>query len=86
MFSSKIRFFQIAIQPSFVFRTYKNVKAKPNRQLKNDNVKGNPGSNRLLAMVLDGESPDVSNVTFEDLEDGDNDMLDSHLLYDQHME
>ncbi|CAI6362047.1 unnamed protein product [Macrosiphum euphorbiae] len=85
MFSSKIRFFKITVQPSFVFRTYRNVKAKPNRQVKNDNVKGNPGGNRMLAMVLDGESPDVSDVAFEDLEDGDNDMLDSHLLYDQHM-
>jgi len=39
----------------------------------------------MLAMVLDGESPDVSDVTLEDLEDGENDMLDSHLFYDQHM-
>lgn len=39
----------------------------------------------MLAMVLDGESPDVSDVTLEDLEDGDNDMLNSHLFYDQHM-
>lgn len=72
--------------PSFIMmRTYKYVKTKPVRKLKNDNVKGNPGTNRMLAMVLDGESPDVSNVTLTDVEDGENDMLDSHLLYDQHM-
>ncbi|CAH1723845.1 uncharacterized protein LOC114127185 isoform X1 [Aphis gossypii] len=85
MISSKILFFKNAIQPSFVFRTYRNVKAKPNRQFKKNDVKGNPGSNRMLAMVLDGESPDVSDVTLEDIEDGDNDMLNSHLFYDQHM-
>lgn len=73
------------VQPLFVIRTYRNVKAKPERRIKNDDVKGNPGSNRLLAMVLDGESPDVSDVTLEDIEDGDNDMLDSHLFYDEHM-
>jgi len=85
MFSRKILFFKNAIQPSFVLRTYRNVKAKPNRQFKNNDVKGNPGGNRMLAMVLDGESPDVSDVTLEDVEDGDNDMLNSHLFYDQHM-
>lgn len=85
MISSKILFFKKAIQPSFVFRMYRNVKAKPNRQFKKNDIKGNPGGNRMLAMVLDGESPDVSDVTLEDIEDGDNDMLNSHLFYDQHM-
>jgi len=61
------------------------VKSKPERPFKNDDIKGNPGGNRMLAMVLDGESPDVSDVTLEDLEDGENDMLNSHLLYDEHM-
>jgi len=61
------------------------VKSKPDRPFKNDHVKGNPGGNRMLAMVLDGESPDVSDITLEDLEDSENDMLNSHLFYDQHM-
>ncbi|XP_025205232.1 uncharacterized protein LOC112601704 [Melanaphis sacchari] len=84
MFSRKILFFKNVIQPS-VIRTYRNVKAKPDRKFKNNDVKGNPGGNRMLAMVLDGETPDISNVTLEDIEDGDNDMLNSHLFYDQHM-
>jgi len=85
MFSRKILFLKNAVHPSFVFRTYRNVKAKPQKQFKNDDVKGNPGGNRMLAMVLDGKSPDMSDVTLEDFENGDNDMLNSHLFYDQHM-
>lgn len=84
MFFRKVQFFKTTIQPSLVFRTYRNVKSKP-RPFKNDDVKGNPGGNRMLAMVLDGESPDVTDVKLEDLEDGENDMLNSHLLYDEHM-
>lgn len=82
---SKILMLTSSVRTSCVIRTYKSVKAKPVRKNKNDNVKGNPGSNRMLAMVLDGESPEMSNVTLEDIEDGENDMLDSHLLYDQHI-
>lgn len=53
---------------------------------KKDVIKGNPGGNRTLAMILDGEPPDMSNITLEDIEDGENDLVHSHLLYDQHKE
>jgi len=49
-------------------------------------VKGNPGGNRTLAMVLDGKCPDESTLSVEDIEDGENDLINSHLLYDDYME
>lgn len=72
----------------FVSRTYRNVRIKKHeRKTRNDAVvKGNPGGNRMLAMILEGKSPDDSNVMLEDIEDGDNDMIDSHLFYDDYME
>lgn len=85
MFSRKILFFSNVVRPSFVLRTFKNRNVKANLVNKNKNVKGNPGGNRIIAMMLDGDSPEMSNVTLEDFEDGENDMLNSHLLYDQHM-
>lgn len=68
-------------------RTYKNVKVnRVQTKFKNiNNIKGNPGGNRMLAVALDGESPDMSNVTLDDIEGGENDLLDSHLFYDEHM-
>lgn len=84
MFSRKILLLANTIQQPFLSRSYRNVKVNPVQKIKKDNVKGNPGGNHLLAMVLDGESPDKTNVTMEDIEDGEEDLLDSHLLYDQH--
>lgn len=74
------------VQSSFVCRAYRNVKVKYAKTSKKDVVKGNPGGNRTLAMILDGEPPDMSNVTMEEIEDGENDLVHSHLLYDQHNE
>lgn len=85
MFSRQILLLSNGIRPSFVLRTYKNIKVKQSQKIKNDNVKGNPGSNRIAALTLDGESPDVVDVTLDDVEDGENDMLDAHLFYDEHM-
>ncbi|VVC36350.1 Neugrin/Rrg9 [Cinara cedri] len=85
MFSRNILYLKNSVRSSFLSRTYRNVKAKPVKQLKNDNVKGNPGGNRMIALILDGEAPDMSNVTLEDIENGENDLLNSHLFYDQHM-
>lgn len=85
MFSRQILRLSNGIRPSFVLRTYKNMKVKHRQKIKNDSVKGNPGSNRMVALALDGESPDVADVTLDDIEDGENDMLDAHLFYDEHM-
>lgn len=75
----------ISVWSPLASRMYKNVKVKRTQKFKNDTVKGNPGSNRMLALALDGKSPEMSNVSFDDIGDGENDMLDSHLLYDEHM-
>lgn len=85
MFSRNILYLTNSVRSSFQFRTYRNVKAKHVQKSKNDNVQGNPGGNRMLELILDGEAPDISNVTLEDIENGENDMLNSHLLYDQHL-
>lgn len=85
MYSRNILFLANTVRLSFVSRTYRNVKIKPVQKSKNNNIKGNPGGNRLLAMVLDDEDPDVSNVTLENIDDGENDLLNSHLFYDEHM-
>lgn len=84
MFSRKILWLTHSVLQPFVSRSYRNVKVKQTHKSRYDNVKGNPGGNRVIAMVLDGESPDKSNIALEDLEDGEDDLLDSHLLYDQH--
>lgn len=84
MFSKNILYLTNSVRSSFQSRTYRNVKAKNVQKSKNDKVQGNPGGNRMLALILDGEAPDMSNVTLEDIENGENDMLNSHLLYDQH--
>lgn len=84
MFSRSILLLTNSVRQPFLSRTYRNVKVEPVQKSKNNNVKGNPGGNRLLAMILDGKSPDKSKVTLEDIEDGEDDLLDSHLLYDQH--
>lgn len=86
MLSRKILFLTNVVQSSFVSRAYRNVKVKHAQTSKKYVVKGNPGGNRTLAMVLDGEPPDMSNVTMEEIEDGENDLVHSHLLYDQHNE
>lgn len=85
MFSRKILLLPNGIRPSSVLRTYKNIKIKDRQRIKNVNIKGNPGSNRMAALSLDGESPDVADVTLDDIEDGEHDMLDAHLFYDEHM-
>ncbi|XP_025411558.1 uncharacterized protein LOC112684319 [Sipha flava] len=84
MFSKKILLLANTFRQPFLSRSFRNVKINSVKNLKKDDVKGNPGSNRLLKMVLDGESLDKTNVTMEDIEDGEEDLLDSHLLYDQH--
>lgn len=86
MLFRKILFLTNGVRSSFVSRTYRNVKVKHVKANEKDVIKGNPGGNRTLAMVLEGESPDMSNVTLEDIEDGENDLVHSHLLYDQHNE
>lgn len=85
MFSRKILLLANTVRSSFVSRAYRNIKVKSVQKSKNKAIKGNPGGNRLLAMVLDGEDPDVSKVTLEDIDDGENDLLNSHLFYDEHM-
>jgi len=89
MFSRGMRLFMAcSYGPLSVSRTYRKVKVKTHeRKPKNGAVvKGNPGGNRTLAMILEGKSPEESNVTLEDIEDGENDMIDSHLFYNDHME
>jgi len=88
MFSRGIRLFLTSGDRStFVSRTYRNVKVKKHVRKSSDDevVKGNPGVNRTLSMILEGKSPDESNVTLEDMEDGENDMINSHMFYDDHM-
>lgn len=86
MFSRRIIFLTNGVRLSLISRTYRNTKTnRPTRKTKDDSLKGNPGGNRLIALALDGESPDIKDVSLEDIENGENDMLDSHLLYDQHV-
>lgn len=84
MFSKNILCLTNSVRLSFLSRTYKSVKSKP-VQKSNNNVKGNPGGNRMLALILDDEDPDISNITLEDIENVENDMLNAHLFYDQHI-
>lgn len=86
MLPRKLLLLTNSVQSSFVSRTYRNMKVKHTQMSKKDVIKGNPGGNRTLAMILDGEPPDMSNITLEDIEDGENDLVHSHLLYDQHKE
>lgn len=86
MFSRKIMSLANCVRTPLVSRGYRNVKSKfPTQKSKVNVVKGNPGGNRMLTLSLDDESPDNSDITLEDIEDGENDLIDSHLLYDQHM-
>lgn len=85
MLSTKIFFLTKTFRPLCVSRTYRSARVKRSQTLKNDHIKGNPGGNRLLAVALDGNLPDVSDFSLNDIEDGENDMLNSHLLYDDHM-
>ncbi|XP_050429106.1 uncharacterized protein LOC126838606 [Adelges cooleyi] len=85
MFSTKSIYILGILQSKLSCRLYrKNVKTNlmPKRPNK---IKGNPGGNRLLAMALDGDSPDKVDISLDEIDDAENDMLQSHLFYDQHM-
>ncbi|XP_050535600.1 uncharacterized protein LOC126902401 [Daktulosphaira vitifoliae] len=85
MFSKKLIFNVLHIPTKYTVKTYrKSVKTKFAIKCRNE-IKGNPGGNRLLAMTLEGESPDKVDISMEEIEGGENDMLNSHLFYDEYI-